>query len=140
MPSTLPGETGALSDLLADASQVIVAKLFNNAIDEDKVPLGIVDFVEATFPGYAPITVGEYGMAETPDPKEAEAVSGPIEWESGVVVTPELIQGIYIVAPKTGFPDALVTFCKFPTPVAVTKEGVKITYQVRVTSVDIGTD
>jgi hypothetical protein len=137
MPSTLPGETGRLSDLLADASLSIVAKLFKNAINADKPNLQLADFTEADFPGYLPQTATDWGMADSPYEEIGEAVSAPVIFTAGAVVDVQIVYGMYAVIQKGVEAPALGDVVIFPTPISIRFEGQTIEQQVRVTSITL---
>lgn len=136
MASSLPGETGHLSDLLADASLQIVAKLFKNAIDPDAPGLTLASFTEADFAGYAPVTVAGWGMCEDDVAEVGEGVSDPIVFRAGEGVAPQIIYGCYIVSRQGNGDWKLWDFVAFTNPVTITREGQSFELQARATSVN----
>lgn len=135
MPSTLPGETGVLSDVLADASLTILAKLFKNAIDPDNVSIDLTSFTESTFAGYAPVPVDGWGMCESENLEVGEAVSDPVNFESAEGVTPQTVYGAYIVSRQGTGAFSLVHFMIFAVPILIERPGQIIPLQARAFSV-----
>lgn len=131
MPSTLPGQSGILSDDLSAVGDSIVAKLFKNTIEEGNVVLNLGDVHEADFPGYSEKIVTDWSMVPDVPYDRAEAVSGQIEFTAGVITEPQWVTGIYLVVRRPGVADSLLSVQYFPTAIQVREEGQVIPYQAR---------
>lgn len=97
MPDVLTGESLALSTLLNDPTEQIVAHLAKSTIGEGQTITALNQLTECDFPGYAPVQIVNPDCFQTEDEFIGEAVTDPIIFTaSDDLVTPQLATAVYV--------------------------------------------
>ena|ERR1041385_8944607 len=112
MADPLTDESLVLSTLLNDPTVSIVAHLGKTTIDLEQGNYVLSDIIECDFPGYAPVAPVTFDAFQLPDPIQGEAVSQPIRFTAGAIVTPQAATCAYITVQKQG--EAAVLWQLFP--------------------------
>lgn len=136
-----PELTGALANLmtfLQDPTNVIVAHLAQNNISSEKDDVVLADFVECTFPGYAPIPLTNFTPYLLGTDAYGEADSDPLAWVATTITVPQPISAVYLTIAQGGAPAALLQPIIFPEPSLIAASGEVFMYQFTFQEADLG--
>lgn len=96
-------ESDALLAIAADATAPMIVRTAKNTISDDVFTIALTDLVESTYPGYAPITLPDFGLTEEDDAAVGDILTDDCIFEaSELIVSPEPITMVYITREPAG--------------------------------------
>jgi len=137
MSVPMVGTLTVLQYLLGAANVHLKARLAKNPLPEEPNSLALTDLTECDFPGYAPVVDPVFSAPVINELNYAEAVSTPIIWTAGTIVTPQPITAIYITSNVDGGPDNLLAVQPVATGVTIDEDGQEFVRQVRLMVTDL---
>lgn len=128
-------ETENLQALVQNPDNRIVVRCAKNAIAIDSDDLGIGDFVESTFGGYAPVVNPGWGPIEEDSSDYAEVVSDACHFEADGSTSAEEITAMFVTLSVSGGSEVLLSAFPMAESVWMGEEGDVFERQIRLSSV-----
>lgn len=131
-------ESDALLAIASDATAPIIVRTAKNTISDDALTIALTDLVESTYPGYAPITLPDFGLTDEDDEEVGDVLSDDLVFSaSDAIVDPEAITAIFITREPTGLDVELCKVVILETPFIMERPGQQFLCAARMTSVGL---
>ena len=115
-------ESDALLAIASDATAPIIVRTAKNTISDDALTIALTDLVQSTYPGYAPITLPDFGLTDEEDDSVGDILSDDLIFEaSDAITTPEAITMVYITREPAGGDVELCKVIILETPFIMEK-------------------